>query len=46
MNADNQQIKVRGFQFTTLQTGKELGLVHFRKDVWGCYQGQGKKIGQ
>ena len=35
---------MRGFQFATLQTRKELGLEHFRKDIWGCYQGQGKKL--
>ena len=24
----------------------ELGRVNFHKDLWDCYQGQGKQIGQ
>ena len=35
---------MREFQFPALQTRKELGLEHFRKDLWGCYQGQRKKL--
>ena len=27
-------------------TIRKLGLVHFRKDFWGCYWGQGEKIVQ
>ena len=31
-------------QFTALEMRRRLGRVNFRKDLWDCYCGQGKKL--